>query len=41
MNPSDELDAIMTAFPLGPFTEIEVSSLTDIVISVERPKQVM
>ncbi len=41
VNSADELDAIMTEFPLGPFTEIEVHPLVDMVGSMERLKQVM
>ncbi len=37
----DELDTIMTEFPLGPFTDIEVHPLTDFAGSMERLKQVM
>ncbi len=37
----DELDTIMTEFPLGPFTEIEVYALTDFIGSLEKLKQVM
>ena len=41
VNSSDELDAIMTEFPLGPFTDMEVYPLTDMVGSMERMKQAM
>ncbi len=37
----DELDTVMTEFPLGPFTDIEVYSLTDFTGSLEKLKQVM
>ena len=37
----DEMDAAMAEFPLGPFTDIEVYPLTDMVDSIERMKQVM
>ncbi len=37
----DELDAVMAEFPLGPFTDLEVYPLTDMVGSMERMKQVM
>jgi muconolactone D-isomerase len=39
VNSSDELDAIMTEFPLGPFSEIEVYPLADLVGSMERLKK--
>ncbi len=41
VNSADELDAIMTEFPLGPFTDIEVHPLVDMVGSMERFKQAM
>ncbi len=41
VNSADELDAIMTEFPLSPFTEMEVHPLTDLVSSMERLKQAM
>ncbi len=41
VNSADELDAIMTEFPLGPFTEIETHPLVDLVGSMERLKQAM
>ncbi len=41
VNSADELDAIMTEFPLGPFTELEAHPLTDLVGSMERLKQAM
>ena len=37
----DEMDAAMAEFPLGPFTDIEVYPLTDMVGSIERMEQVM
>ncbi len=39
VNSADELDAIMTEFPLGPFTKIEVYPLTDLAGSMERLKK--
>ena len=41
VNSLEELDAISTEFPLGPFSEQEVYPLTDLVGSMERLKQVM
>ncbi len=41
VNSADELDAIMNEFPLGPFTDMEVHPLVDMVGSMERLKQTM
>ncbi len=38
---ADELDAIMTEFPLGPFTDIEVHPMVDLAGSMEKLKQAM
>ncbi len=41
MDSADELDAIMTEFPLGPFTDLDVHALVDLVGSMEKLKQVI
>ncbi len=41
VNSADELDAIMTEFPLGPFTELKIHALVDLVGSLEKLKQAM
>jgi muconolactone delta-isomerase len=38
---AEELDTIMTEFPLGPFTDIEVHALVDFIGSMEKLKQVI
>jgi muconolactone delta-isomerase len=35
----DELDAIMTEFPIGPFSEIEIQPIVDLADSLQRTKQ--
>jgi muconolactone delta-isomerase len=35
----EELDAILTELPIGPFSEIEVRPIVDLVDSIERGKQ--
>ncbi len=41
VNSLEELDAIANEFPLGPFSDMEVYTLTDLVGSMERLKQAM
>ena len=38
MASNDELDAIMAAFPFGPFSEVKVIALADLLQSLERGK---
>ncbi len=35
----DELDSVMTEYPFGPFSDIEVYGLTDLVAATERAKK--
>lgn len=38
---NDELDAIMAEFPFGPFSEVKVIALADLLQSLERGKAVV
>ncbi|MEE9203228.1 MAG: muconolactone Delta-isomerase family protein [Dehalococcoidia bacterium] len=40
VNSLEELDAIMTEFPLGPFSETEIYPLVDLNDALQRMKQV-
>ncbi len=35
----EELDSVMTEYPFGPFSDIEIYGLTDMVAAVERAKK--
>jgi len=39
VNSLEELDSIMTEYPFGPFSDIEIYGLTDLVAAVERAKK--
>ena len=39
MDSFEELDAILTEFPLGPFSDIEIYPLTDLHASLKQTKE--